>query len=116
MPRGGRRPGAGRPKGSAVVRTSRIAGRLSEDGLETPLEYLLGVMRDNQQPQAIRIDAAKATLPFLHPRQASVQLNQPKDGMLIDHDAAIRIMQKTQELVEKKRWEEGLEGKVPLPV
>lgn len=38
-----------------------------------PLEYLLSIMRDEKQDQAVRIDAAKAAAPYVH---AKLQAHQ----------------------------------------
>ena len=72
MPRGGRRPGSGRPRGSANRRTREIADRAAEEGL-TPLEYMLQVMRDDEAVPARRDDMAKAAAPYLHPRLQAVE-------------------------------------------
>jgi hypothetical protein len=72
MPRGGSRPGAGRKPGSALTKTATIAAKLTEDGL-TPLEVLLAVMRDETQPQNVRLQCAIAAAPYVHPRLAHVQ-------------------------------------------
>jgi hypothetical protein len=37
----------------------------------TPLEHLLTVMRDPEADVARRMDAAKAALPYMHPRLAA---------------------------------------------
>lgn len=47
-----------------------------------PLDYLLAVMRDEEQAQEVRIDAAKAVLPYLHPRLAAVEHFGPNEGMV----------------------------------
>jgi hypothetical protein len=49
----------------------------------TPVEYLLEIVRDENQDQAVRIDAAKAAAPYCHPRINAVaitQLDPPDDG------------------------------------
>ncbi len=71
MPAGGRRLGAGRKPGSRNVRTSQFLEAVAVSGL-TPLDYLLSVMRDEAQPSAARLDAAKAAAPFVHPRRNAV--------------------------------------------
>ena len=63
MPRGGYRPGAGRPKGSK--NRAKIAGIAAEAGL-SPLEYMLAVMRDETADPDRRIDMAIAAAPYLH--------------------------------------------------
>lgn len=73
---GGRRPGAGRPKGSASKRTREIADRACEEG-KTPLEIMLDVMREaygaHDLPAAL--EAAKAAAPYVHPRLAAVEMD-----------------------------------------
>lgn len=77
MPRGGRRPGAGRKPGSANVKTREIADRAAAEGL-TPLEYLLSVMRDQANNPARRDEAAKAAAPYIHPRLTATSVTGDK--------------------------------------
>ena len=56
---GGARPGAGRPK--KVVPPVEIAE-------SDPKAFLMGVVADVSIDPRIRIDAAKALLPYLHPK------------------------------------------------
>ncbi len=63
--KGGRRAGAGRKKGSCSVKTREIADKAIIEGI-TPLEYLLSILRDESQPQADRVDAAKSAAPYVH--------------------------------------------------
>jgi hypothetical protein len=51
MPRGGFRPGAGRKKGAAEVRTRRIANELAREG-QTPLQVMIDTMRELCQQAA----------------------------------------------------------------
>jgi hypothetical protein len=56
----------GRPAGSRnrlTLETLALAG----DG-ETPVAYLLGIMRDPEKPQDVRLQAAKFAAPYIHPR------------------------------------------------
>ena len=69
--RGGRRLGAGRPTGAATKRTREIADRAVAEGV-SPLEYMIGVMRDPAAEPSRRDDMAKAAAPYLHPRLSSV--------------------------------------------
>ena len=55
MAQGGKRPGAGRPKGAQNKATVEQRKAVTESGL-TPLDYLLSVMRDENTPQAERVD------------------------------------------------------------
>lgn len=72
---GGKRPGAGRPKGSAAFRKQAAARQYSSDGGLTPLDVLILSMREayDQGDKATAIDCAKAAAPYMHPRLANVQ-------------------------------------------
>lgn len=72
MPHGGKRPGAGRPKGSRNKRTEKMIAAVNESGM-TPLDYMLSVLRDESRDHAERIDAAKAAAPYVHSRLQSVE-------------------------------------------
>lgn len=75
MPRGGYRPGAGRPAGAATKRTRAVADQASAEGL-TPLDVMLRTMRDHaaadRWDDASKVAAMAA--PFVHPRLAAVDL------------------------------------------
>jgi hypothetical protein len=84
MPKGGFRPGAGRKTGAATVRTRQIANELAREG-ETPLQVLIGTMRElwqqaaNAPTAAERLEkklaacaVAKDASPYIHPRLAAV--------------------------------------------
>lgn len=68
--RGGKRPGAGRPKGSRSVNTLvREARELGLETAGTSLEYLQKVYRgDIRNPDPRRIEAARAAAPYEFPR------------------------------------------------
>lgn len=78
MARGGQRPGSGRKRGSANVKTSEIARRAAAEGI-TPLEYMLNVLRDDSAEPNLRFEAAKAAAPYMHPRLAAIE-HTGKDG------------------------------------
>lgn len=71
MANGGARPGAGRKPGAATAMNEEARKKALEGGM-SPLEYLLGVMRDIRQDDARRLDAAKAAAPYVHARLANV--------------------------------------------
>lgn len=60
----------GRPKGSVNKRTQAF---LRTNGGELPLDYMLRVMRDPDQPAQRRDDMAKAAAPFLHAKLQTIQ-------------------------------------------
>lgn len=72
MARGGKREGAGRPKGSASRKTREVADRAAEEGL-LPLDYMLKVMRDEGADQKRRDGMAIAAAPYLHPKLSAVE-------------------------------------------
>ena len=61
----------GRRKGVPNKATAAKAQAIAESGV-TPLDYLLDVMR-NSESEAVRLDAAKAAAPYVHPKLASVE-------------------------------------------
>lgn len=94
--RGGKRPGAGRKKGSLTQKTREIAEQAADAGI-TPLEYMLQIMRapsDHEDPkvqgarEAMRFEAAKAAAPYIHPRLAAVE-HTGGDGGPIDHSLKV---------------------------
>lgn len=68
---GGRRPGAGRKKGSKDKQTEEREKAIAKSGL-TPLDYMLSVLRNKAADKALRMEAAKAAAPYCHPRLAQV--------------------------------------------
>lgn len=80
--RGGSRPGAGRKKGS-VAKHRKLANEATIRAVGdemTPLEFLLGVMRNEQEDDGRRLDAAKAAAPFVHPKLAAVEHSGNQDA------------------------------------
>lgn len=74
MAHGGKRPGAGRKKGSTTTRTREIAEKAFEDGI-TPLEVMLRAMREHAKAQRWdkAAERAKDAAPYIHPRLQSLQ-------------------------------------------
>jgi len=64
---GGRRPGAGRPKGSVCKASAAHQVRVAASGL-TPLDFMLNLMRDKKAKLEDRKWAAHAAAPYVHPR------------------------------------------------
>jgi formylmethanofuran dehydrogenase subunit B len=63
----------GRRKGVPNKATAAKAAAIAASGL-TPLDFMLGVMRDECQELGVRLDAAKAAAQYVHPKL------QPVDG------------------------------------
>lgn len=71
MPRGGAREGAGRKPGIANEVTTEAKKRALETG-ETPLDYMLRLMRDTEQPDDRRDKMAIAAASYVHPKAIEV--------------------------------------------
>ena len=69
----------GRKKGTPNKATAAKAQSIANSGL-TPLDYLLSLMRDDDQEPHIRADAAKAAAPYVHPKLANVELTGKDRG------------------------------------
>ena len=80
MAQGGKRKGAGRPKGSRNKKTEEQTAAILDSGL-TPLDYLLSVMRDESVPRDDRVDAAHKAAPYVHAKLASVD-HKSSDGSM----------------------------------
>ena len=95
MPRGGRRIGAGRKRGSkAATKTREIANEAIVRGVKLPLEYMLSIVGDETATQARRDQMAIASAPFCHPRLAVVSTpNAPRGDVTRDGGDAVNIMQ-----------------------
>lgn len=72
--KGGKRTGAGRPKGHKNKATQERLSGIVATGL-TPLEYMLNVMRDPTVDHQRRQAMAQASAPYVHPRLASTEIS-----------------------------------------
>jgi hypothetical protein len=70
MGHGGRRPGAGRPRGRRNRIQTALVEAVTAGGAMTPLQYLLAVMNDQTADVRRRDCAAIAAAPFIHARLA----------------------------------------------
>ena len=74
MPRGGRRAGSGRKPGLASTKSRAYANALAVDGDLSPLEYMVGVLRDPEASQQRRDTFAIAAAPYTHPKLGAVAM------------------------------------------
>jgi len=84
MPKGGKRKGAGRPKGAVNRRTREFRQAVEKSG-QAPLEYMLHVMRTSKD-QKRRDWAAAAAAPYVHPRLQSAMVKQEEPLVIINQD------------------------------
>ena len=74
MSHGGERPGAGRKPGGTNRFNQRLLARAEESGI-LPVDYMLGVMRDESLDTRLRIDAAKAAAPYVHQKLSAISVD-----------------------------------------
>lgn len=98
MPRGGARPGAGRPAGATTQRTRAIADQAAAEGL-TPLDVMLRSMRDHATADRWDEAAKVAALAgyYVHPRFAAVDLK---------NEETLTINVVSSELLSQDQWVE----------
>lgn len=83
---GGWRPGAGRrPK--ALV--SKEVAQAASEKMMSPLEYLLSLVADVDQPHDIRMRAAGMALPYVHPKAEAAE-----GGKKAQREAAARVAER----------------------
>ena len=73
----------GRPRGARNIRSEETAKQIQESGL-TPLEYLMGIVRDENAPRKDRIECARAAAPFVHARLSAVEMDLITDRRSIE--------------------------------
>lgn len=85
--RGGKRAGAGRPKGSVGIKTKirQEMVKAANDGELMPLQFMLDVLRDTSKPFDSRYKAAVDAAPYLHPRLATTTLEGGDKPIGIEH-------------------------------
>jgi hypothetical protein len=102
MARGGRRVGAGRPKGSKSRRTTTkvalipaLAHRKTDQ--ELPLDVLLAAMRDPNHPIELRLAAAAKAAPYFH---AKISAGPPKASFeMTEHELEAAIAREKEHLL-----------------
>jgi hypothetical protein len=85
--RGGKRPGAGRPKGKPSQKTIarlKIAEQATAEGI-TPLDVMLRTMRalwdqDTAEAKLAACEIAKDAAPYIHPRLSAIEQNTTLKG------------------------------------
>ena len=75
----------GRVKGTPNKASAAKAEAVAASGL-TPLDYMLSIMRDEENPKDMRLDAANKAAPFVHPKLAAIEHS---GGVTLSHEAAL---------------------------
>ena len=69
---------AGRPKGALNKLAVKAAQEIAESG-DTPLQFLVGLMRDEEADPKLRLDAARAAAQYVHPKLAASEITEGTD-------------------------------------
>ncbi len=115
MAGGGRRAGAGRPKGSgwkpkvAELRASAVAKMRAIVGSEQdPLEFVCSLAADPNQDVQLRLSAASIALPFLYPKLSASTVAATHTVTKIDHaEIVARLSAQIARLAESPATIEG---------
>jgi hypothetical protein len=73
MSHGGKREGAGRKKGTPNKASIQRQAKIASEGI-TPLDYLLAILRDDNEDKRRRDWAAKEAAPYVHPKLAATEM------------------------------------------
>lgn len=69
MPKGGKRPGAGKKLGSKNRYSKALAEKMHQTGFTSPLDIMLMVANDSELAPELRIKAAQGASPYVHKRK-----------------------------------------------
>ena len=64
----------GRQKGTPNRASAAKQAEIAASGL-TPLDYMLGILRDEEMTTESRFEAAKAAAPYVHPKLSTVAVD-----------------------------------------
>ena len=115
MPRGGSKPGerrGGRKKGTPNKKTAEMQAEIAATG-ETPLQYMLRILRDESVEPARRDAMAKAAAPYVHPQLSAVK--HGGDGTAVKNEYTVISWRKAPESPEKAD-EDNLPQPLPASV
>jgi len=63
----------GRKAGTFNRKTAELIKAIEESGI-TPLDYMLSILRDEEKPENIRLQAAKDSAPYVHQKLQSIEM------------------------------------------
>ena len=101
--------GPGKPKGlpksggrqkGAVDKIKREA-ILAAQGI-TPLDYMMGIIRNEHEDKTVRLDAAKAAAPYVHARLQAVTLaGDPENPIKVESISELEVSRRLAFLLAK---------------
>ena len=71
MSAGGKREGAGRPKGSTKKKKWKMLDDLAQKYNHSPLDYLLSILNNPMSSPERKMMAAEKAAPYVHPKLAN---------------------------------------------
>ncbi len=71
---GGKREGSGRKPAHGQELSAGFQRYIKKKYDETPLDFLMSLVADPKTDLPVRVDAAKAALPYCHPRLAHIHM------------------------------------------
>ena len=80
MMRGGKREGAGRPKGSTKKKRWKMLEELGMKYNHSPLDYLLAILNNPMSSPERKMMAAEKAAPYMHPKLATQVNKLSSDG------------------------------------
>ena len=92
---GGKRAGAGRPRGSRNRRTVSRLAQHAENGRTDPLDFLTRVMDDDGLQMRDRVSAGIALMPYFHVRLSVMKV--APNVMTMGDDELLRLMEQISE-------------------
>jgi hypothetical protein len=101
--RGGVREGAGRPLGSIDRFSRKLMMEAFEDGKEHPLTFFLRYMRDEAQPDKIRLFAARECMPYVLPKlsHSTVEVESDLENLSMSEKIALAASLRDRILEQK---------------
>lgn len=120
MPRGGARVGAGRKTGTSdkalrKVSADRVLNATGTGPDKMPLAYMLAVMNDDKQKATVRLQAAIAAAPYVHPRLASVEVKAENTTTLAIESDLGKALKELAEIARLRDFGPVIEGEVLEP-
>ena len=108
--RGGTRIGSGRPPGARNKKTVQTQAAIEKSGL-TPLEYMIGVMRNKKNDERVRLEAAHHAAPYVHARLSTTDLTvNAEQPSIVELQAKLRMYLDTNPALLSDLMDDHLES------
>ena len=120
MPRGGARVGSGRKTGTTdkalrKISADRVLNATGTGPDKMPLAYMLAVMNNSEEKSTVRLQAAIAAAPYVHPRLASVEVKSESTSTLTIESDLGKALRELAEIARLRDAGEIIEGEAIEP-